>query len=171
MQKMKNSGYDVKFRLEVLKSSINGFEKIVEDSKNGIKPIYRSKTWKESNNWNAKKKSKKENWWKGKSQVENKSVIFVPSTPRGELAKMFREVEKQQRIENKNSMNFQIIEQTGPQVYKKQEMNFFFLTEIAKFFAKLRTFYINLIFYPSYPRVSPLDFLNLNYLFFKLVKF
>ena len=57
------------------------------------------------------------------------------------------------------------------QVYKKQEMNFFFLTEIAKFFAKSRKFYINLIFYPSYPRVPPLDFLNLNYFFLKLVQF
>ena len=52
MQKLKNSGYDEKFRLEILKSCLNGFEKIVEDEKNGIKPIYRSKAWKEQNNWN-----------------------------------------------------------------------------------------------------------------------
>ena len=34
MQKIKNSGYEEKFRLEVLKSSINGFAKRVEDSEN-----------------------------------------------------------------------------------------------------------------------------------------
>ena len=55
MQKMKNSGYDKEFRLEILKSSINGHEKIIEDHKNGSKPIYRNKEWKEKNNWNAKK--------------------------------------------------------------------------------------------------------------------
>ena len=78
MQKLKNSGYDECFRLEVLKSSINGYEKIVEDAKNGLKPIYRSKEWKEKNNWTSKKKYKKENWWKGKQEIENKSIIFVP---------------------------------------------------------------------------------------------
>ena len=85
MQKMKNSGYDEIFRLEVLKSSINGHEKIVEEHINGSKPIYRNKEWKERNNWNSKKKFKKENWWKGGGQTENKSVIFVPATPGSEL--------------------------------------------------------------------------------------
>ena len=47
MQKMKNSGYDEKFRLEVLKSSVNGYEKILEDGEKGVKPVYRSKEWKE----------------------------------------------------------------------------------------------------------------------------
>ena len=113
MQKMKNSGYDENFRLEVLKSSINGFEKILEDAKNGLKPIYRDRKWKEDNNWTGKKKSKNENWWKGKQEFENKSVIFVPATPGAELFKMFKEVEKENRKEKKNLMNFQIVEQTG----------------------------------------------------------
>ena len=59
-------------KLEILKRSINGYEKIVED---GLKPIYRSKEW--------------------------KSVICVPATPVDELAKMFRKIEKEQRKENK----------------------------------------------------------------------
>ena len=93
MQKMKNSGYDEEFRLEILKSSINGHEKIMEDHKNGSKPMYRNKEWKEKNNWNAKKKYKKENWWKGRGQNENKSVIFVPATPGSELIKTFKIIE------------------------------------------------------------------------------
>ena len=119
MQKLKNSGYDETFRLEILKSSINGYEKIVEDDRNGVKPIYRSKEWKEKNKWNAKKTFKKENWWKGKEQVKNKSVIFVPATPGGELVKLFKEIEKEQRKENKDLMNFQIIEQTGVSLEKQ----------------------------------------------------
>ena len=87
MQKLKNSGYDEQFRLEILKSSINWYEKIVEDEKNGIKLIYRSKDWKEQNNWNTKKIFKKENWWKGNKETQNKSVIFVPATPGGELGR------------------------------------------------------------------------------------
>ena len=69
--------------------------------------------WKQENNWALKKKSKNENWWKGKQEFENKSVIFVPATPGSELFKIFKEVEKENRKENKNLMNFQIIEQTG----------------------------------------------------------
>jgi hypothetical protein len=118
MQKLKNSGYDECFRLEILKSSLNGYEKIVEDSKNGLKPIYRSKEWKDKNNWTAKKKSKKENWWKGKQEIKNKSVIFVPATPGSELARMFRKVEREQREQNQNQMNIQIIEQTGVSLEK-----------------------------------------------------
>ena len=113
MQKLKNSGYDEKFRLEVLKSSLNGYDKIIEDDEKGIKPVYRNKEWKEKNNWSRKKILKKENWWKGKNEIKNKSVIFVPATPGSELIKMFKEVEKEQRKENKNTMNFEIIEQTG----------------------------------------------------------
>ena len=99
-----------KFILEVLKSSLNGYDKIIEDDEKGIKPIYRNKEWKEKNNWSRKKILKKENWWKGKNEIKNKSVIFVPATPGSELIKMFKEVEKEQRRENKNTMNFEIIE-------------------------------------------------------------
>ena len=69
--------------------------------------------WKETNSWSVQKKYRKENWWKGKGDFKNKSVIFVPATPRSELYKMFQEIKKEQRKENKNLMNFQLIEQTG----------------------------------------------------------
>ena len=133
MQKLKNSGYDERFRLEILKSSINGYEKIVEDHQNGVKPMYRSREWKEKNKWNAKKSSKKENWWKGKEVIKNKSVIFVPATPGRELAKIFKEIEKEQRNQNENMMNFQIIEQTGVSLERMfQKSNPFKETDCGK---------------------------------------
>ena len=113
MQKMKNSGYDEKFWLEVLKSSINGYEKILEDHKSGSKPIYRNKDWKEKNYWKSKKIFKRENWWKDGGQIANKSVIFVPATPGSELINWLKKVEKDHRKQNQNSMNFKFIEQTG----------------------------------------------------------
>ena len=118
MQKMKNSGYDEKFRLEVLKSSINGYEKILEDHKSGSKPIYRNKDRKENNDWKSKKIFKRENWWKGGGQIANKSVIFVPATPGSELINWLKEVEKDHRKQKQNSMNFQFIEQTGVSLEK-----------------------------------------------------
>ena len=49
----------------------------------------------------------------GKQHIEDKSIICVPATPGGELARMFREVEKEQRRDYQNKMNLEIIEQTG----------------------------------------------------------
>ena len=49
MQKMRNTGYDPKFRLEALKSSINGYEKIVEDDNAGTKPLYKQEQRMERN--------------------------------------------------------------------------------------------------------------------------
>ena len=80
--------------------------------------MYRNRERKEKNNWKMQKKFKKENWWKGKGQVENKSIIFVPATPGSELFKIFKEVEKAERKQNKNLMNFQLIEQTGVSLEK-----------------------------------------------------
>ena len=37
--------------------------------------INRSREWKEMNNWKLKKINEKENWWKGKAVIENKSII------------------------------------------------------------------------------------------------
>ena len=45
MLKMKNSGYPVKYRKEILNSAIKGFNKMVEDDRNGIKPLFRDRNW------------------------------------------------------------------------------------------------------------------------------
>ena len=45
MMMLRRSGYDEKFRLEIIKSVKHGYEKIVEEDKAGVKPMYRSKQW------------------------------------------------------------------------------------------------------------------------------
>ena len=45
MLQLKNSGYNQKFRREILDSALKAFQKMVEDDKNGIKPLYRSRDW------------------------------------------------------------------------------------------------------------------------------
>ena len=47
MQKMKNSGYCEKFRLEVLKSGMKAYNIMVENDRNSTVPMYRSREWKE----------------------------------------------------------------------------------------------------------------------------
>ena len=45
MLKLKVSKYSQKFRTEVLDSAIKAFEKMQQDDKNGLKPMYRSRDW------------------------------------------------------------------------------------------------------------------------------
>ena len=79
MQLLKNSGYDVKFRNEVLKSGLLGYKTILEVEKSGFRPLYSQDL--ESNGEEAEKQEKKKNWlgpfWK--------SCIFIPPTPGSKL--------------------------------------------------------------------------------------
>merc|ERR1719509_359446 len=61
MRMMKRSGYNEKFRREVLRSGRLAFQKILQENQMGTKPIYRSRKWKELER--AKEKiQKRKNW-------------------------------------------------------------------------------------------------------------
>jgi hypothetical protein len=45
MIKLKNSGYSQKYRMEIVKSAMKAFEIMLEEDKNCIKPLYRSRNW------------------------------------------------------------------------------------------------------------------------------
>ena len=62
MLKLKNSGYNYKFRTEISDSILKAHQKIVEDDLKGIKPMYRSADWNKEARQMAKSK-KKFNWW------------------------------------------------------------------------------------------------------------
>ena len=111
MMKLKNSGYDQKFRTEILDSALKAFEKIKEDDKNQIKPMYRDRTW-HSEERKVNKEERKHNWWNSKrAKVQYKSVLFVPPTPGGVLAK---EVSQREEELNKNSdERVKIVEKGG----------------------------------------------------------
>jgi hypothetical protein len=45
MLKLKNSGYSRKYRREILDSATKAFNKMLEDDKNNIKPLFRARSW------------------------------------------------------------------------------------------------------------------------------
>ena len=117
MLKLKNSGHSMKYRKQILDSALNGFEKMLLEDKNGTKPLFRNR------NWNLKerteqKNTKKSNWFNNHKKEENqksdivyKSVLFVPPTPKGELAKQLKQREAEL---NKNSKErIKIVEKSG----------------------------------------------------------
>ena len=108
MQLLKNSGYSEAFRLEILKSGLQGYNKIFKAEKDKVRPMYRPKGWKEGARW-LEKKRKKSNWlgtfWK--------SCIFVPPTPGSELKKKMQSKEEEMRAGGRESYPIKIIETAG----------------------------------------------------------
>ena len=108
MQLLKNSGYSQKFRAEILKSGLKGYSKILEAERDGVRPMYRPKGWKESARW-LEKRRKKNNWlglfWK--------SCIFVPPTPGSELKKQMQAKEEEMRAGGREAYPIKIIETAG----------------------------------------------------------
>ena len=108
MQLLKNSGYSEKFRLELLRSGLQGYNKILEAERDGVRPVHRPKGWKESARW-LEKKRKKNNWlgsfWK--------SCIFVPPTTGSELKKRMQDKEEELRAGGREKYPIKIIETAG----------------------------------------------------------
>ena len=100
---MQYSGYDVKFRRQVIKSGIKAYRKMEKNDKGGYIPLHRTRKW-GKNDREKSKALKKDSWFK---KGGNESVIFVPATPKGELKK------KMQRRINESDMKIKVIEKTG----------------------------------------------------------
>ena len=93
--------------MEVLNSADNAFSKMLEDDKNDVKPLFRSREW----NKDVRKESKinkKSNWYKnlGKSQIKYKSVMFVPPTPGGILVKDMKKREAEVNKDGNERIKF-----------------------------------------------------------------
>ena len=79
--RMQFSGYNIKFRAEVLRSGIQAYNKMKENDTKKIVPLHRPRKWKQQER-EKQKRSKKENWYR---KGNHESVIFIPATPNGEL--------------------------------------------------------------------------------------
>ena len=106
MRKLQFSGYNKKFRYEVVSSAIKAYNKITEEDSSGTKPMYRPRDYQEKERKEQKKKKKKSWYEKG----GYKSVIFVPSTPQSTLKK------KYEAEINKTRLKIKVVEQAGTQL-------------------------------------------------------
>ena len=90
-ERMRDSGYNQKFRAQVTDSILKGWDKMVEQQRKGGRPINRPKSYEEAKR-KQQKSQKQRNWFKTGGYT---SVMFCPWTPGGELAKRWRQVERQ----------------------------------------------------------------------------
>jgi hypothetical protein len=103
MKKMQFSGYTQPFRFHVVYSALNAMKLIREKEALGIRPINRPKEWR----WLEREKEKlekKRSWYKSGGFD---SVLFVPSTPGGELKRLY------QREIIKSGLRIKVVEKTG----------------------------------------------------------
>ena len=115
MVKLKNSGYNEKFRKEILDSAWKAFEKMLDDDAKGIKPLFRHREWKRKEREESKRNSKF-NWYRNtkNSEIVYKSVLFVPPTPGGILAKELKIREKE--INRNSKERIKIVEKSGQSI-------------------------------------------------------
>ena len=90
-----------------MKSGLNGYNKILEADKSGLKPMYRPKGWKKSARGMEKRNKGKK--WLG----HFKSVIFCPPTPNSELKKRLQKKEEEMRPGGREEWPIKILETSG----------------------------------------------------------
>ena len=110
MRMLRRSGYNEKFRLEIMKSMKSGYEKIVDADKSGEKPLYRSRMWRRTERY-KEKAEKKRGWF---LRAGFSSVVFVPYTPGDELAKRLRST--MERIMGGKRGGMKVVSQVGRSV-------------------------------------------------------
>ena len=107
MQKLFNSGYDQKFRTEILASVRNGYQKIQDLVKSGVRPRHRDRDF-EKEERIKKKERNKYNWFKAKEKFS--SVMFIPITPGSVLRKR-----AQERLKG-SSLTIKFVEYSGSKI-------------------------------------------------------
>ena len=104
--RMQFSGYNKKFRSEVVDSAMKAFYSIQRKAHSGERPIHRPRTWKAEERAEAKVEKKKV-WYQNGGHA---SVIFIPTTPGSALKKTL-----QQEID-KSEFKIKVVEKIGKTV-------------------------------------------------------
>jgi hypothetical protein len=97
----------------VIKSGVEGFDKMVKEEREGGRPVNRPRSWEEDRR-QKKKELQAKNWYR---QGGYDVPLFVPHTPRGELAKLMRAKEAENNQGRK--IRFKIIEKGGVTLEQK----------------------------------------------------
>ena len=112
-ERLKLSGYDEDYRFQVIKSGVEGFDKMLREEESGGRPINRHRSWEEDQRQKKKELQKKKWFRKGGYDVP----LFVPHTPRGAMAKAMRAKEAQNNQGRK--IRFKIVEKGGVTLEQK----------------------------------------------------
>ena len=103
MLRLQYSGYDRKFREEVVRSTLAAYDRLVELDANGEKPLYRPREWRALERERERRK-RHDNWFR---KGDFDTVVFVPATPGSQLKRRYmREIKA-------TEFKIKVVEQSG----------------------------------------------------------
>jgi hypothetical protein len=84
-RKMRYSGYNMKFRTKTIETAINIYkDKLIEDAKDGGKPLYRGREWNRVER-DRVKEAKTKDWYRGTQPVPNLAPLILDPTSEGTM--------------------------------------------------------------------------------------
>jgi hypothetical protein len=108
--KMRFSGYNKKFRWNVLDSAYSIYEGKLKDAEDDVRPLYRRREYKREER-ERKKMNGRETWYRGSESAPNLAPLIVDPTPGG---KMFAEMQKVIKdFSNTHGMGVKLVERGG----------------------------------------------------------
>ena len=110
-QKLRRSGYPATVRHQVIKTSINKWEKMCKDEDMGVRPIHRSRNWKAKVR-RKEKELKVTNWHKNQRDQVSAPLILDPTA--GSMTSDMKEVCR--KFENLTDMRIVVQERAGASV-------------------------------------------------------
>ena len=110
--RMKLSGYNESYRHNVIQSALTGWRKQKDLAKNGIKPMYRDKSWHRVER-RKEKERKVAHWFRNDKNNEYDFPIFCPYTQNSELLSRWRKIADEIKQQSKEMIHPKIIEQSG----------------------------------------------------------
>ena len=113
MARMQAAGYDKSFRAQVLRSAFKANERMKQQERDGVRPVYRARNWKRKERRKEKLKKAKE-WYKTGG---NESVLFITATPESELKGLLQEVIEKSKIKIK------VVEKSGKKMMRILQKN------------------------------------------------
>ena len=110
---MKQSGYDQHYRYQVIKSGVEGFDKMLEEERRGGRPINAARSWEEDRRQRSKELASKL-WFRNRGYDV---PLFIPHTPGEELVKKIRE--KEAKNNQGRRVRFKIVGRGGVTLEQK----------------------------------------------------
>ena len=108
--RLRDSGYSQRFRQEVIRSILSGWDRMVKEQEAGRRPINRSRSWQKERRRQDKQR-KKSSWYRTGGFS---TVMFCPWTPGSELANRWKELEV--RGAETRGWRYKVVELGGKQV-------------------------------------------------------
>ena len=113
-RRLRASGYNENYRLQILRAGMTGYDKMVEVERGGGRPVNQPRSW-DADNRQKRKDLQGKLWFRrGGFDVP----LFVPCTPKGELAKRIAKVEE---LNNQGrTVRFKVVEKRGVTLEEKR---------------------------------------------------